>query len=159
MADTPRHPRAKRLQTVVRLAERDERQALANLGAAQQKLQREQQQQQQLTDYAGDYQRQISGSGGGQISAAQLHTTVGFLQQIEQALKQQQQQIALLQKQVDHEREVWQQAQAKLKALQQLIEKLESEYDHQQARQEQRQADEWSNRAAFDRLRQARSDD
>ncbi|GGY39607.1 hypothetical protein GCM10011297_11010 [Bacterioplanes sanyensis] len=155
----PRHPRAKRLQTVVRLAERDERQALANLGAAQQKLQQEQQQQQQLTDYAGDYQRQISGGDGGQISAAQLHTTVGFLQQIEQALKQQQQQIVLLQKQVDHEREVWQTAQAKLTALQQLIEKLELEYDQQQARLEQRQADEWSNRAAFDRLRQARRDD
>ncbi|WP_157730006.1 flagellar export protein FliJ [Bacterioplanes sanyensis] len=148
-----RHPRAIRLQTVVKLAERDERQALANLGQAQQKLQAEQEQKQQLSDYANDYQQQLSGGHGGQLSAAQLHTTVGFLRQIEQALKQQQEQIVLLQKQVEHERGIWQQCQAKLKALHHLLDKLDQEYDEQQQRLEQHQADEWSNRAAFDRLK------
>lgn len=145
------HPRAKRLLTVVQLAERDEQQALANLGAAQQKLQLELDQKQQLSDYATDYQAQLSGSQGGHLSSAQLHTTVGFLQQIDQALKQQTEQIALLQKQVERERAVWQRCQAKLKALQQLMDSLEQEYQQQQDRQEQRQADEWANRAAFDR--------
>ncbi len=149
----PRHPRAKRLQVVFDLAQRAEQTALQALADQQQTLLAEQQQKDQLLIYADEYQRQLSSPTGLSIQAGQLHNTMGFLQQIEAAIKGQAQQLALLQQRVERARTHWLQCQGKVKALQSLLDKLDVEYAHEQDRREQVEADEWSNRMAFQRLK------
>lgn len=144
-----RHPKAKRLQVIVNLAEQAEQQALSDWGKLQQKLQQEEQQKQQLQDYVNEYQQSISTPGRSQLKGGAIHNALGFISQIEQALQQQQQQLVLLQQQADAAKQHYLQHHSKLQALHNLLEKLNQEYDHQQDKQGQRQADEWANRAAF----------
>ncbi|MBE0482295.1 MAG: flagellar export protein FliJ [Bacterioplanes sp.] len=148
-----RHPRAKRLQVVLDLAQRAEQAALKSLAHQQQALLAEQQQKDQLLIYADEYQRQLSTPTGSAIQAGQLRNTMGFLQQIETAIKGQAQQLSLLQQRVEAARNEWLRCQGKVKALQSLLDKLDIEYAQEQDRRQQVEADEWSNRMAFQRIK------
>lgn len=148
-----RHPRAKRLQVVLDLAQRAEQSALKALAHHQQSFLAEQQQKDQLLIYADEYQRQLSTPTGSAIQAGQLHNTMGFLQQIETAIKGQAQQLSLLQQRVEAARNEWLCCQGKVKALQSLLDKLDIEYAQEQDRRQQVEADEWSNRIAFQRIK------
>lgn len=145
-----RHPRAQRLQVVLDLTEREEKAALASWGELEQKLRQEEQQRQQLTSYHDEYQQKISTPGGG-ISAGQIHNTLGFMAQIETAMKSQSEQIRLLKKRSDAARETYLKVHGKVKALTDLIERLEQEAAVQEDIKAQKQSDEWANRAAFKR--------
>lgn len=147
------HPRAKRLQVVMDLAQRAEQSALQVLAQQQHALLAEQQQKDQLLIYANDYQRQLSTPSKQAIQAGHLHNTIGFLAQIETAIKGQAQQLSLLQQRVESARTHWMQCQGKVKALQSVLNKLDAEYAHEQDRREQVDADEWSNRMAFQRMK------
>jgi len=147
------HPRAKRLQVVLELAERDEQQALQNWGEIQQKLQQEEQQRQQLSAYRGEYQSKISAPGNEQISAGHIHNTLGFMAQIESAMKSQAEQISVLTQQAESARELYLKLHGKTKALTELIERLEQEAASAEDKQAQKLADEWANRAAFHQSR------
>lgn len=148
-----RHPRAKRLQVVLDLAQRAEQTSLKSLAHQQQALLAEQQQKDQLLIYADEYQRQLSTPTGSAIQAGQLRNTMGFLQQIETAIKGQAQQLSLLQQRVEAARNEWLRCQGKVKALQSLLDKLDIEYAQEQDRRQQVEADEWSNRIAFQRIK------
>lgn len=148
----PRHPRGRRLIPVYRQALQAQQQALAEWGQLQQKLQQEEEQRQQLLDYADDYRRQITAPSTGLIQSATIHNTLGFLLQVEQAVAGQAQQINLLKARIERARELYLSRRGKSEGLLRLIEKLDLEWDQQQLKAEQRQADEWANRAAFQRL-------
>ena len=143
-----RHPRARRLQVVLDLTEREEQQALSQWGALQQKLAAEQEQRQQLLTYSLEYQQKISAPSSTAVSAGQIHNTIGFMGQIEQAINAQQQQIALLQKQTDNARQHYLALHGKVKALQELIERLELEAAQVADKEAQKQSDEWASRNA-----------
>ncbi|MCY0966037.1 flagellar export protein FliJ [Parathalassolituus penaei] len=153
----PRHPRGKRLLPVYRQAQQQQQQALADWGQLQQKLLEEEEQRQQLLEYADDYRRQITAPSTGLIQAATIHNTLGFLAQVEQAVQGQAQQINLLKARIERAREVYLTKRGKTDGLQRLIDKLDREWEEQQQKAEQRQADEWANRAAFQRLQQGNS--
>jgi len=98
---TRQHPRARRLQVVLDLTEREEQQALQQWGELQQRLAQEQEQRQQLQLYSQEYQQKISSPSPAPLGAGQIHNTLGFIGQIDQAIDAQQQQIALLKQQAD----------------------------------------------------------
>ncbi len=148
-----RHPRAQRLQVVLELTEREEKSALQVWGDLQQKLRQEEAQRDQLEQYRAEYQNKISLPGHQQISAGHIHNTIGFVAQIETAMRSQQEQITLLRQQCGQAQSQYLTLHGKSKALTELIERLEQEAAAADDRQAQKQADEWSNRAAFDRMR------
>lgn len=149
-----RHPRAKRLQVLLDMAEREEEKRLHSWGQLQQQLQGEQEQRQQLLAYNNEYQQRISAPGQGRLSSGSLHATLGFMQQIEDALQQQQQRLALLQKQTDHARQQYLEQHGKVRALVTLMDRLDQEQAAEDDKQLQKQSDEWANRAASLRMRQ-----
>lgn len=143
-----KHPRAQRLQVLLDMAEREEQQRLRVWGELQQKLQAEQQQRQQLISYNQEYQQQISAPGGGPLQAGLLHATLGFMQQIEQALNKQSEKLALLQQQTERARLHYLEQNSKVRALQGLMDRLDQEHVLAEGKQQQKMADEWANRAA-----------
>lgn len=153
----PRHPRGKRLLPVYRQALQQQQQALAEWGQLQQKLQEEEEQRQQLLEYADDYRRQITAPSTGLILSATIHNTLGFLAQVEQAVQGQAQQIHLLKARIERARDIYLHKRGKTEGLQRLLDKLDQEWEEQQQKAEQRQADEWANRAAFQRLQHGNS--
>lgn len=149
-----KHPRAKRLQVLLDMAEREEQDLLRRWGELQQQLQAEQEQRQQLVSYNNEYQQRISAPGQGMVSAGTLHATLGFMQQIERALQQQSEKLNLLQKQTAQARQRYLEQHGKVRALIGLMDKLDLEQAASEDKQQQKQADEWANRAAA--LRQQR---
>lgn len=146
-----RHPRAKRLTVILDLAEKAEKQALSEWGLLQQQLQNEEQQKQQLDEYVAEYQRSLALPSGNAQSGGAIQNTLGFISQVEAALQQQAQQLNLLQQRVDASKEAYLAQHGKVKALNNLLDKLDLEFDQEQDKQQQRQADEWANRAAFNK--------
>ena len=144
-----RHPRAKRLQVIVDLAEKAEQQALAEWGKLQQKLQQEEAQKQQLDSYVAEYQKGISVPSARTLSGGSIQNALGFIGQIKQALLQQSEQLNLTQQQAEQAKKVYMEQHGKVKALHGLQEKLNAEFDAQQDKQAQRVADEWANRQPF----------
>lgn len=149
-----KHPRAKRLQVLLDMAEREEQELLRRWGELQQQLQAEQEQRQQLVSYNEEYQQRISMPGQGMVSAGTLHATLGFMQQIERALQQQSEKLNLLQKQTEQARQRYLDQHGKVRALTGLMDKLDLEHAAGEEKQQQKLADEWANRAAA--LRQQR---
>ncbi|TNC88226.1 MAG: flagellar export protein FliJ [Thalassolituus sp.] len=143
-----RHPRAKRLKVVFEIAEREEQDALQRWGLAQQKLEAEKAKRSQLSDYAGDYQRRLATPGQTTVKAGDMHNTLGFIRQIESALRQQEGQIAQLETLTAKARTAYLEARGKTEAMKKMLERLEQEYQSEQNAREQREADEWSNRQA-----------
>lgn len=152
-----RHPRAKRLQIILDMAEREQEKLLQQWGELQQQLLAEQQQREQLENYYQEYQQQISSPSAASVSAGQLHTTLGFMSQVKQALNAQQERLKLLEKQTEKARQAFLHQQGKTQALVKLMDKLDIEYDLEMDKQLQKQADEWANRAASMRMNQKRS--
>lgn len=146
-----KHPRASRLQVLLDMAEKAEQQALQEWGRLQQKLQQEEQQRAQLTGYANEYQQQLSSPTGKALSSGFLHNTLGFIGQIETALRTQNEQIRLLQDRTDAARRQYLEHHGKVKALSGLMDRLDREYEQQADKELQKQSDEWANRAAFQR--------
>lgn len=144
-----RHPRAKRLTVILNMAEKAEKQALAEWGQLQQQLQKEQDQQQQLDSYVGEYQRSLALPSERSLTGGAIHNTLSFLYQVQAAVKQQAEAVNLLRQRVDASQEVYLTCHGKVKALNKLLDKLDLEYEQESNKQEQRQADEWANRAAF----------
>lgn len=146
-----RHPRAKRLNTVFKLAEQDEDQALKNWGEIQRKLDTEINQRNQLIEYADEYRSRFSVDYNQHLSAGHLHHCLDFISKIEKGLAAQQEQLHLLEAQSEQAKAIYLEAQAKRKGFEQLLDKLDHEYDQEQARIEQREADEWVNRNSFEK--------
>lgn len=147
-----RHPRAKRLQVILDMAEREQEKLLARWGECQQQLLAEQQQRQQLETYHQEYQQQISAPSAISLTAGQLHTTLGFMAQVKQALEAQVQRLNLLETQTEQARQAFLQQQGKTQALVKLMDKLDQEHDQAEEKELQKQADEWANRAASLRM-------
>jgi flagellar FliJ protein len=148
-----KHPRARRLQVLLDMAEKAEQQALQEWGKLQQKLQQEEQQRAQLTGYANEYQQQLSSPTDKALSSGFLHNTLGFIGQIETALQTQNEQIKLLQERVATARSHYLEHHGKVKALSGLMDRLDHEHDQQADKELQKQSDEWANRAAFQNSR------
>ena len=148
-----RHPRAQRLKVVLDLTEREEQDALQRWGDVQKKLAGEQEKRQQLKNYASDYQRQLSAPGKALIRAGDMHNTLGFIRQIESALRQQEAQIAQLEVMTAKARGAYLQAHGKTEALKNMMQRLEDEHALEVSRREQREADEWATRQSSQRNR------
>lgn len=143
-----RHARAKRLQIILDLAEREQEKRLQAWGQLQAQLHAEQQQREQLLRYHQEYQQQISAPTTQALSAGQLHTTLGFMGQVQQALTSQEEKLHRLEMRTEQARLAFLEQQGKTQALVKLMDKLDAEHDLAVEKELQKQADEWANRQA-----------
>ncbi len=135
--------RAKRMQVVLQLAQRQEDAAAQKLSQAREQWQAEQQQLQQLRDYAAQYHQEYAGQRQ-TVQAQQLINYSGFVTRLEELCREQEAKLRRLQLGLSQLQAQWQRAYQKRKAVAELIERLLQEEAQQQERREQKVMDEFS---------------
>jgi flagellar FliJ protein len=141
--------RTKRLQPVLRLADREVQKAARALALMQQRLQQEQGKLSQLQHYQQEYHELIVRDGSAGITPARLHMISRFSSNLDHAMTQQGQQIALVQSQLDQVREHWRSKDLRYRQLEKMLERIRAEENARVARQEQRNHDEYARRQAM----------
>lgn len=140
--------RAKRLQPVVDMAEKAERDAARQLGHCQGLVSQAEAKLAELGRYRDDYQQQWISQGGQGVSGQWLMNYQRFLSQLELAVEQQRQSIQWHQTNLEKARAVWQQRYARLEGLRKLVQRYLSEARLAEDKREQKLLDELAQRLA-----------
>lgn len=141
--------RTQRLQPVLRLADREVQKAARALAFMQQRLQQEEEKLRQLHRYQQEYHELVVRDGSAGISSARLHMISRFSSNLDQAMTQQEQQIALVQGQLEQVREHWRSKDMRYRQLEKMMDRIRDQEDALRARQEQRTHDEYARRQAL----------
>lgn len=118
--------RAKRMQVVLTLAERNELQAGQQLSQGQQQLDAEVEQLRQLDEYAAQYLG-IYTARKTAVRPQELIAYSGFIQRLGNARKEQEARMARVQAQLERLRQVWRVAHQKTESIKELIARLQQE--------------------------------
>ncbi|SFC17507.1 FliJ protein [Marinospirillum celere] len=138
--------RQKRLQPVLRLAEGKAEEASRALGYLNQKIEQEAQTKEQLKGYEKEYLQlmRCGDEPGRRMDIQAVLRYQAFVQRLEHAQIQQQEQIELLQRQKDQVTEHWIKTRARVKGLESIIESARREEEREAERKEQKLADEFT---------------
>ncbi|MCY1295083.1 Flagellar FliJ protein [compost metagenome] len=138
--------RAKRLQPVIEMAEKAEREAARQLGQCQGQLAQAEAKLGELQRYMTDYQQQWLSQGSRGVSGQWLMNYQRFLTQLEGAIGQQVRSVAWHRDIVDKARAQWQQRYARLEGLRKLVQRYQDEARLAADKREQRLLDEFAQR-------------
>ena len=142
--------KSERMQVLVNLSQRKEDEVAKALAKDQARLQHDQQKLQELKDYASQYDQERNLLG---LSPYLTTNYQHFVNRLQQAIQQQDQQVKRSQQQVTMSMKRWQNARAKTKGMDWLKDKSVREELNIESKQEQKQIDEFANRAFFERMR------
>ncbi|MBL1378384.1 flagellar export protein FliJ [Zobellella iuensis] len=118
-----------------------ERQAAAELGAAQLQLQQLEQQQQTLSQYQRHYSQEFQHRGQQGLSAHQFGHFQGFIDKLELAQQQQRQGLQQARQRLERSRSAWMAVRARKQAIDKLLERDAGRKRLETARQEQKMLD------------------
>jgi flagellar protein FliJ len=118
--------RAKRMQVVLTLAEREEEQAGQQLSQCQAQVAAEVEQLRQLDEYAAQYLT-VYGERKTGIRPHELIAYSGFIQRLGEAKKEQEGRLKRIQAQMDKLQQAWRVAHQKCKSIKELIDRLKLE--------------------------------
>lgn len=118
--------RAKRMQVVLSLAERNEEQAGQQLNQCQAQVAAEAEQLKQLDDYAAQYMGIYSERKTG-VRPQELIAYSGFIQRLGEARNEQEARLKRIQAQMERLRQVWRIAHQKSESIKELINRLKQE--------------------------------
>lgn len=138
--------RAKRLQPVVDMAERAEREAARQLGHCQGLVGQAEAKLGELERFRGDYQQQWISEGSRGVSGQWLMNYQRFLSQLETAIGQQNQNLDWQRANLEKARAVWQQRHARLEGLRKLVQRYLDEARLAEDKREQKLLDELAQR-------------
>ena len=142
--------KSERMHVLVNLSQRKEDEVAKALAKDQARLQHDQQKLQELKDYAAQYDQERNLLG---LSPYLTTNYQHFVNRLQQAIQQQDQQVKRSQQQVTMSMKRWQNARAKTKGMDWLKDKSVREELNIESKQEQKQIDEFANRAFFERMR------
>lgn len=141
--------RAKRLQPVLKMALQKVEEAAQALGYLNQRLAQEEATKEQLKNYEGEYLELMRG-GYEPNRVMNVQAVMGyqnFIQRLELAQIQQQEEINLLASQKDQVTQHWIKARARAQAIEAAIETAKQEESLYAARQEQKELDEFTSQS------------
>jgi flagellar FliJ protein len=133
--------KSKRLAIVLELAEREKDQAAQAFEQARQQYAQEEQKLAQLEDYYQDYARSFTSTRT--LRVEDLVKQRSFLQQLSQAIQQQQGLLQTVKNAVEQKRQAWQKSHVKHKNLADLITRYRAEEQAVTDKKEQKMLDEW----------------
>ncbi|ART79729.1 flagellar export protein FliJ [Oceanisphaera avium] len=119
-----------------------ERQASAELTAAQIQLQQMQQQQKMLSQYQRNYSEDFHARGQQGLSANQFNHFQGFINKLEVAQTQQMEGLHTAKQQLEQSRSAWLAVRARKQAIETLLEREAERKQKEQDKQEQKMLDE-----------------
>lgn len=139
--------RAKRLEVVLELAERDEQEAARALETARLNKEQDEQKLLELIQYHEDYELAFK-QPLPLIRAEQMQRQRGFLVQLSQAREQQE---MIVKKRCDllgQKQQLWQRAHLKRKAMAELIDRMRNDEARTLDKKEEKMLDEWFTQSA-----------
>ncbi len=145
--------RSRRLAVVLDLEERKEQEALEKMGEARNRYEAQQEQIDNLNRYQQEYREQIRQNQQGVVPVARLQAWQAFIAQLDQVLRQQQQQLDILAERLDESRRQWQEAWERRRGMEKYIETCRRQEQREQDLKEQKLADEAAGRAFVRRRR------
>ena len=137
--------RSDRLQVVLDLEKRREEAALNEMQQARAALDAEEKRRDDLQRYLSEYQHQMRQGASGTVHASRLQAMHGFVAQLDQAIRQQQQRIDAANRQFQLKREQWQQAWERREGMDRFIRECRLQEQRADDRREQKEIDEAAN--------------
>src|SRR5690606_19193416 len=138
--------RARRLQPVVEMAQKAEREAARQLGHCQGLVGQAEAKLVELERFRGDYQQHWISEGSKGVSGQWLMNYQRFLSQLETAVGQQQQSLEWHRANLEKVRALWQQRYARLEGLRKLVQRYIDEARLAEDKREQKLLDELAQR-------------
>lgn len=139
--------RSKRLAVVLTLEEKKEQEALERMGEAREAVDQQRQQVDNLNRYQQEYRDQIRNSQQGVVQVSRLQAWQAFIAQLDQVIRQQQQQLEKAEQVFEARRLEWQQAWERKRGMEKYIESCRQQEQRDQDIREQKLADEAAGRA------------
>lgn len=144
--------RIKRVEAVIDVVGRSERELARALAQARKQLELEQAKLVRLRAYMEDYRARQQGRSGA-IRPALLRENIGFQQRLNEAVKQQRQQVAMVQTRIDALVANWRETRTRVSALERAAGRLREDLTRKEARREQASTDEAGSRSPRRHLR------
>jgi flagellar FliJ protein len=138
--------RSDRLKPVQRLSEAREQDAAKALGVSNRNLSEQEQRLAELEQYREEYTRYVRQRGESGVTAAKLVELQNFLQNLNKAIEQQRQVLAMAKQRSEQSKQQWNKARGRNKALDKVAERYRQEEERNAARQEQKETDEYASR-------------
>jgi len=145
--------RSRRLEVVLTLEQRKEKDALEQMGEARKLVDQQRQQIDDLNNYQQEYRNQIRSAQHGVVPVIRLQAWQAFIAQLDQVIVQQQIQLEQLEQVYEARRREWQQAWERRRGMEKYIESCQQQEQRERDLQEQKQSDEAAGRQ-FARRRQ-----
>jgi flagellar FliJ protein len=134
--------RADRLEPVQKIVDDNERRLAEHYASAERLWQSSERKLQELTGYRDDYTKGFAQRAGGGMGARDLVDYQAFMSRLNEAIKQQTQEVQRARQETDAQRQRWQEAAQRAKALGNVITRWQQEETHANDRREQRDSDE-----------------
>lgn len=138
--------KSKRFKPVVRVAEAREKQAASDLGEAQAHLQAQVARLEELRNYQLDYQQRLTATASQGIQAARLQDFHRFLENLKQAIRQQETLVQIATRMVEQKKQLWFDKRGKLKSYDNVMDRYLHEENLEQDKREQKETDEHASR-------------
>lgn len=136
--------KSNRLKPVQRLSEAREQDAAKVLGDSNRDVSEQEQRLVELESYREEYARYYQQRGEQGVTAAKLMELQRFLHNLNKAIEQQQQVVAMARQRNEQSKRQWNKARGKSRALGKVVERYRKEEDRSAARQEQKDNDEYA---------------
>lgn len=133
-----------RLDPVLHHANTQQQDLAQRLSSSLQQLRDSESQLEQLLKYRDEYSSKQT--GGNAFSVQDLHNQQLFINQVNKAIEQQQQNIDNARRQVQQEKLFWQQSKTRCDAIDELIQKQSKKHKQRAEYREQKENDELNNR-------------
>lgn len=145
--------RSERLKVVLAVEERREQEALEQMAEARRMVDDQQARLDELNRYQAEYRDQMRAGHQGTVAVTRLQAWQAFSAQLDQVIRQQEQQLAQVRRVFDSRRDAWRAAWERRRGMENFIETCRRQEDQEQAAREQKQADEAAGRAFARRRR------
>jgi flagellar FliJ protein len=134
--------RADRLEPVQKIVDDNERRLAEHYAAAERLLHSSEQKLHELSGYRDDYTKGFAQRAGGGMGARDLVDYQAFMSRLNEAIKQQLQEVQRTRSECEAQRMRWQEAAQRAKALGNVITRWQQEEVHAADRRDQRDSDE-----------------
>ncbi len=138
--------RSKRMESIVKLAANEEKQAVARMSQAAANLEKKQATLLELEHYKLEYSQKMQLTKGNSIGVQALRRYHAFLASIEQGIAQQQQEVQKAQQAYEQARQEWMRFRTRTKALDTAMQNCRREERTQETKGQQKIMDEFSAR-------------
>ncbi len=138
--------RSKRMESLVRLARNEEKQAIARMNSAAAELRKKQATLTELEQYKLEYAQKMQLTLGQGIGMQALRRYHAFLDSIDQGISQQRQEVDKARQVYEQTRKEWLQYQSRTKALDSAVQHCKGEERAQDSKRQQKIMDEFSAR-------------